>query len=143
MCVQTFQFRGELKDISATPLQLHCWDYDTIGRDDKLGHASVDLRGLMHGERREYNVALSEGGVVFLSAWFVADGHQAPAFDNTPSGAGAMTQHSVSVPSSARRGVSFSPSANVSFANTSTYGRGVYPPAWGPCSRQLSRSQSS
>ena len=42
--------------------------------------SSVDLRGLMHGERREYNAALSEGGVVFLVVWFVADGSAGGAY---------------------------------------------------------------
>ena len=63
-----------LRELSADPLQLHAFDYDFGSRDDKLGHASVDLRGLEGGEVREYAVQLSEQGTVHLSMRYESDG---------------------------------------------------------------------
>ena len=59
---ESFKWSGVLRELSADPLQLHAFDYDFGSRDDKLGHASVDLRGLEGGEVREYAVQLSEQG---------------------------------------------------------------------------------
>ena len=57
----------------AEPLQLHLWDYDTFSRDDKLGHATLDLREIATSAPRQlhdFSVALSTQGVVHLQAWF-------------------------------------------------------------------------
>ena len=70
---ETFKWQGVLRELAAEPLQLHAWDYDFGSRDDKLGHASVDLRGLESDEMREYAVQLSEQGTVHLSIRFVSD----------------------------------------------------------------------
>jgi len=73
---QTFSFKGVLRTLFSEPLQLHVWDYDTFSRDDKLGHAAVELRDLELAGRglHELSVRLSEQGVVDLHVWWVPDG---------------------------------------------------------------------
>jgi len=74
---ESFKWSGLLRELSSEPLQLHLFDYDFARSDDKLGHASVDLRGLTSGEWREYAVQLSEQGTVYLSVRYEGDGEAA------------------------------------------------------------------
>ena len=43
---EVHEFDGRLRDLASEPLLLRCYDYDFGKRDDKLGHATVDLRAL-------------------------------------------------------------------------------------------------
>ena len=66
----------------AAPLQLQLLDYDVISRDDPLGGAVVDLRGLVHAPRCDLAVPLSTQGQVHLTcSW-------------TPAAAAAAAPHS-------------------------------------------------
>ena len=74
---ETFSFHGVLRNLLSEPMQLHLWDQDTLSRDDKLGHASVELRDLELAGRgmHELSVRLqSDPGVVSLQVWWVPDG---------------------------------------------------------------------
>lgn len=50
---EEFTFRGVLRELCAAPLQLHAFDHDLVGRDDRLGVATAELRGLEAGDIRE------------------------------------------------------------------------------------------
>ena len=64
---QDFEWRAALRELLAAPLQLELLDRDLITRDDPLGGAAVDLRGLMHADRCDLVVPLSTQGQVHLT----------------------------------------------------------------------------
>ena len=64
---QAFEWRAPLRELLAAPLQLELLDYDMLSRDDPLGGAVIDLRGLMHAARCDLTVPLSTQGQVHLT----------------------------------------------------------------------------
>ena len=74
---EVFTFKGVLKDLTAAPLQLRCKDKDTFS-SDKLGDASIDLRGLARTDMVELQAQLSTQGTVYLRAAWQADGKPPP-----------------------------------------------------------------
>ena len=129
---EAFTWKGTLRDLTSSPLVLHCLDYDFGTRDDKLGHGSVDLARLRADDvAREYPVRLSEQGTVILAIRFASDGggpvggpvggalgEAAP----TPASQLPLRSCGVGAPSGARRG------ADVPFSPPSC-GRSRWPPA--------------
>ena len=76
---QDFEWRASLRELLAAPLQLQLLDYDMLSRDDPLGGAVVDLRGLMHAARCDLAVPLSTQGQVHLTcSWTPAATAAAP-----------------------------------------------------------------
>ena len=76
-----FFFRGSLAQLIATPLEVQCWDYDFMSRNDRLGDGSIDLRllsHLAHGQPIECSVQLKDGqatpGEVFFVIQWEPDG---------------------------------------------------------------------
>ena len=105
---ETFKFVGVLRELLAEPMQLHCLDRDYGSRDDKLGHAAVDLRALAHASGElELSVPLSLQGAVHLRAsWrpdavaagagqggFSASGYPGPGYRYGPQGSGGGSGH--------------------------------------------------
>ena len=43
--------QGTLRALLSEPVQVHVWDQDTLSQNDKLGHATVDLREMEYAER--------------------------------------------------------------------------------------------
>ena len=71
-----FEFKGVLRDLLAESLQLHVFDWDMVGKDDKLGNASIDLRALRGTRERDYVADLSMQGRVHLHVSWAAQGQQ-------------------------------------------------------------------
>ena len=85
---QEFTIRGSLSGLLSEPLQLKCWDYDSMLHSDPLGEATLDLRtlsapSLEAGERVECAVTLRDGqptpGQLFLVVGFDDKSHPAAA----------------------------------------------------------------
>ena len=89
--MQKLVWKGVLKDLVESPLQLHAWDYDFGSKDDPLGYASVPLDQLENVKTFHHGADLSEKGTVFLRFAWQADGDAAPpaSFKEVHTGGGA------------------------------------------------------
>jgi len=64
---EKFEFEGVLRDLTSDKLLLQVFDKDTIGRDELLGQAEVDLLELRASSKKSFEVNLSTQGSISLS----------------------------------------------------------------------------
>ncbi len=71
---ESFDFKGSLHELTASALQLHCWDSDLGGmlRDD-LGTGTADLTALSGSSELHCLVPLSKGGQLILHCSWLGD----------------------------------------------------------------------
>jgi len=82
---EEFHWRGVLQEFVSHPLNVACWDYDLVGRNDSLGETQVDLSGLQSARQLECKALLTDHqarpGEVYLTVTWDPD--NAPS-DPTP-----------------------------------------------------------